>query len=388
MSKHSTKFRTVEFKLYPNQEQADTLSRWLRLCCRTYNAALEHRIAAYRETKKSARFYKQCDLLVQSRSQDAELRSVPSVFSRDALRRVERGMESFFRRLKFGVEKPGFPRFRSQRRYNSMEYCRNGYYVRGQKIRIPKLGLVKARGPFDRVPKTQKLLRIIRRAHGWYAQVLVEFVPEQLPKTGETCGLDLGLASFVTLDTGEAIGNPRVFRKAAKKLRKAQQVLSRRKKGSRRRRKAVKIVARVHERVARQRIGFCHRLSRLLVDRFDRIAVENLNIKGLAASWLAKSVSDAAWGIFLNQLRYKAEYAGRVIVEVDPRGTSQTCPQCAAVARKELSERVHRCLCGCVMGRDHAAAIVIRSRAFGSGRGESVRPVADEQAGSLKRIGV
>lgn len=149
-----------------------------------------------------------------------------------------------------------------------------------------------------------------------------------------------------------------------RKLRIAQRRASRKKNRSRNQRKAYRRVARIQERVVAQRKSFAHQESRKLVNRFDLIAVEDLNINALAAGRNAKSVSDAAWGIFLFCLTYKAASAGRQVVKVDPRGTSQECPDCGEVKKKELSERVHRCHCGCVLDRDVAASRVILARAL------------------------
>lgn len=386
VSTHDMQFRTIEFKIYPSLFQQDELNRHLRICCRTYNQALEKRIAAYRETGKSPSYHDQTIILTQERMRDAELASVPVEFTRDALRRVDRGMKAFFRRCKSG-DKPGFPRFRPQQRYNSLEQIDPSNYFNCNRIRLPKIGYVRARGPFGRVSDTQKLLRIIRRASGWYAQVLCEFVPEYLPEVGRECGIDLGLTSFLTLDTGETIDNPRTLRKASKRLRAVQKQLSRCQDGSRRRAKQKRVVARVYERVVRKRRGFCHRVSRDIANRFDKIAYEDLNVKGLSSGMLAKSVNDAAWSTFIVLLTVKAENAGRQLVKVDPRGTSQECPDCGAVVRKELSERVHNCPCGLRLDRDHAAAIVIKNRAFRRDRGGPVSPLADAVAGSMKRKG-
>lgn len=358
--------RTYEFKLYPSASQIATLESWLRTCCWVYNQALEHRKKVYRRRRKSIMLYDQYKLLTEWRSRIAQLRSTPVELLRSALRRIDRGMKAFFHRVK-AKQKPGFPRFKSHRRYDSMECLERNNYFRGHRIFVPKLGLIRARGQFDFTAK-QKALRILRRAAGWYAQIVVEqSKPARSSPTGHQCGLDLGLTYYATLDSGEQIENLRPLRKASKKLRRAQKKLSRCRRGSANRKRAVRRVAKLHEKVARKRLGFCHRLSRNLVNRFDRIAVEKLNVLGLSRGKLRKSVGDAAWGTFLQRLRYKAESAGRVLVEVDPRGTSQECPHCGAVKAKTLSERVHQCPCGLVIDRDQAAAMVIRRRAFGPG---------------------
>jgi putative transposase len=359
--------RVVEMKLYLTSAQQTTLESWLQTCCWLYNQCLEQRIKAYRRRKESVSFADQTALLTRLRRRMPMLMEVPYEFAKDALRRVDRGMKAFFRRVKAG-EKAGFPRFRSHTRYNSLEYLKVGSYVRPSNlIYVPKLGLAKFRAGDQRVAGKQKLLRIIRRASGWFAQVVVEDELSSLPKVPieSAIGVDVGLTSFATLSTGEKIDNPRFFRVAERKLKRTQQRLSRCRKGSRNRRKAVRRVARIHERIAAQRRDFAHQESRKLVNRFDLIGFESLNIAGLGKSRLAKSILDAAWGLFLFFVTYKAESAGRHAIAVDPRGTSQECPSCGTVKPKDLFERVHRCSCGLILDRDEASARVICARALG-----------------------
>jgi putative transposase len=365
--------RVITAKIYPNEAQVKTLESWLRTCCWVYNRALEQRIKAHKRRNETAGFYSQCTLLTGWRERVPQLESVPLAFQRDALRRVDRGMQAFFRRVKAGA-KPGFPRFRPHHRYNSLECLAIGKYVRsGDFLNVPKLGLIKFRAGNQSFRGTQKLLRIIRRASGWFVQVLIDdgrAIPQPQP-IDSSIGVDVGLTTFATLSNGERIENHRWGRKSGRKLRSAQRRLSRTAKRSRNRRKAIARVQRVHEKIAAQRKDFAHRASRRIINRFNLIAVEKLNIKGLARTKLAKSIADAAWGQFIWQLMYKAEWAGRHLVQVDPRGTSQECPDCGATKKKKLSERTHACTCGLVCDRDHAAARVILLRAVGSSRGKS-----------------
>jgi putative transposase len=247
-----------------------------------------------------------------------------------------------------------------------MECLAPGNYIRGNRIFIPGLGLAPCRGFNQDTSGKQKSLKIIKRASGWHAQVLFEREIVAVSTPGPTIGIDVGLESFATLSTGEKIENPRFFRKSEKKLKRLQRKLSRKQKGSNNRRKAAKKVARHHEKIKAQRQDFAHQLSRNLVNRFGLIAIEALNVKGLAKTKLAKSILDAAWGLFFFYLTYKAEEAGKNVVKVDPRGTSQTCPSCGEIQKKVLSDRIHRCCgCGLVLDRDHAAALVILDRAVG-----------------------
>lgn len=318
------------------------------------------------------------------------VRSLPVEFGRDAIRRVDAAFQGFFRRVKKGGD-PGYPRFKPMRRYNSLAQSFSYIYIRKDLVHIPGVGLVRARGRFD-IQGKQKSIRILRRAHGWYAQIVVECEkPEPLPKVGLECGIDLGLESFATFDNGDKVDNPRLLRKSQAKLKREQRKLSRCQKGSGRRKKQVNRVARLHEKVKRKRRGFAHRLASDIVSRFDRIAVEKLNVKGMARGRLSKSVSDAGWSIFLGVLREKAASAGRELAEVNPRGTSQECPHCGNVARKLLSERTHDCSrCHFVADRDVAAAMVIRQRAFRPDRGGEATTSTDspkKQASPTKRKG-
>jgi putative transposase len=358
--------RAVELKLYLTVAQRAALESWLRSCCRLYNRCLEQRIKAYRRRGESVTYNQQTALLTTLRGRIPALAEVPVEFARDALRRVDRGFQAFFRRTAAG-QKPGFPRFRPHQRYTSLESLRRGSYLRpGNRLRVPNLGLVKCRAGDQPLAGEQKILRVLRRASGWYAQLVIDdgqAAPGTVPVTSAV-GIDVGLDSFATLDTGEKVPNPRCLRKAERKLRRAQRRLSHCQRRSRNRQKAVRRIARVHEQVAAQRKDFAHQLSRRLVNRFDLIAFEALNVKGLAMGRNAKSVHDAAWGLFLFFMTYKAENAGRHAVAVEARGTSQECPACGRVAPKPLSERVHRCPCGLILDRDHAAAQVIRARAL------------------------
>lgn len=274
--------------------------------------------------------------------------------------------KAFFRRCKSG-EKPGFPRFKKSKNYDSMEHLEVKFHLRNQSlVMIPKIGFVKISCGNQRVSGVQRTLRITRRASGWYGQVVIDEVKSisNLEDCGPV-GIDVGLKSFATMSDGSKIENPRFYQKSEKRLRGLQRSLSRKNKGSKNRKKAIKRVARQCELVANQRRCFCHEHSTGLIRRHPLIAVEKLAIRNMVKNrHLSKSISDAGWGTFTSQLKYKAENAGRLVVEVNPAGTSQECPDCGAVKKKELSERVHRCECGCVIDRDVSASRVILARAL------------------------
>lgn len=388
--------KTFQYKLYPNQSQIVEFEKWISICCWTYNRALEHRIKAYRRRAMNVTFYDQVYLLTHWRTKIKSLSSVPRWFEMDSLARVDRGMKAFFRRLKSGGI-PGFPRFRSNKRYNSLSYSKVGNYISGSHIRIPNLGYIRCRG--RTVPRgIQRVLRIIRRSTGWYAQIVLDDrkTPLNVKPINSAIGIDVGLDSFATLSNGSKIDNPRFGMLSIRKLRALHRRVSRRVRGSKRQQRAVKILGQQHELVANQRRCFCHQQSTALVRKYDLIGYENLNINNMVRSRFAKSILDAAWGTFCNQIVVKAANAGQQAIAVDPRSTSQTCPDCGAIVKKKLSERTHSCECGLVCDRDHAAAQVILARALAVSGATRARtdPTSGKkksstyQVGRMKRIGL
>jgi len=223
----------------------------------------------------------------------------------------------------------------------------------------------RSRPPESRV----KTVTVKREAGHWSVRFSIEWPePGPLPASTEVVGIDVGLTSFLVTDTGDQTPNPRHFGLAERALGRAQRTLARRKRRSRRRQKARQEVARLHTHVRKQRLDFHHTTARSLVLRFGRIAVEDLTIKGLAGSMLAKSVHDAGGSQFLRILAYTAESAGRLLVVVNPAGTSQACSACGVVVPKTLADRWHTCPdCGLSLGRDHNAARNILHRAQGLG---------------------
>jgi putative transposase len=204
-----------------------------------------------------------------------------------------------------------------------------------------------------------KTLNLKRENGMWYACFSCIVEPEPLPANDKAVGLDVGLLWFVTRSDGPRIGNPRLFKKAQKHLCRAQRRVARREKFSKRWKKAVRLVAKIHRKVFNQRNDFQHQLSRKIVNNYGIIFVEDLNVKGLSRGRFAKSVHDAGWAAFFRKLSYKAESAGRRFSSVDARGTSQRCP-CGEPNPKRLSDRGHVCLhCGLLTTRDHASAMEV-----------------------------
>lgn len=289
-----------------------------------------------------------------------ELSTVYSQVLQDVSLRVDLAFKAFFRRVKPG-EKPGYPRFKGKGRYDSFTYPQYGFKLDGDRLHLSKIGDVRIvlHRPVNGTIKTLTIRRSSTRK--WYASFSVEDDPSPTPQKETAVGIDVGLESFVTLSNGEKIENPRFFRTDEKALAKAQRKLSKAGKGTRERKKARKIVAYVHERIANRRLNFAHQASRHLVDRFGTIVFEDLNIEKMKKNHhLAKSIADVAWNQFIVITKSKAEEAGSRVILVNPRNTSQTCSRCGMIVAKTLSDRVHSCpRCGLVMDRDQNAAINI-----------------------------
>lgn len=351
---------TYKFRLYPTRQQAALFGQTLGLCQELYNAALQERRDAWRINRVSVNFAAQSAQLPAVKEARPELNGVYSQVLQDTLHRVDKTFKSFFARVR-RKEKAGFPRFRSSTRYDSFTYPQLGFSLRGSKLSLSKTGKVKIK-LHRAIEGKIKTLTVKREAGRWYACFSVECEAKPLPVNTESVGVDVGLLAFATLSDGTEIENPRHYREAQAKLRRAQRKVARRKKGSHRRRKALQLLQRVHAHVRNQRADFHHKISRWLVNNYGTIAVEDLNVKGLAGAMLAKSVSDAGWSSFFAKLEYKAVNAGRQLIKVNPSGTSQICT-CGAHTPKDLSQRWHECsVCGLSANRDHVSAQLILGR--------------------------
>lgn len=370
---------SYRYRIEPNRTQAALLSEMLGDFCQLYNAALEHRIRAY-EKGVSIRVNEQITSLPVIRRDLPHIRRWSATAEQQVMRKLDKAFQAFFGRIKRG-DKAGFPRFRARDRYHAADFrVGDGMTIRksGKLGFVGVPGEIKVRWHRD-LPSKPKSCILSRNAGKWYIIFHVEVAPVERASP-DSIGLDMGLTALVALSNGETVSRPNVTKRNARKLRRLQRALARCKLGSKVRRKRKLTVARHQAHTGNSRRDFLHKESRKLVNRFGRIAVEDLNIKGLSRGMLAKEVHDASWGQFVQMVRYKAESAGCEFVEVDPRGTSQTCPECGTVAKKTLAEREHRCDCGCSLDRDVAAAMVVHQRAFGfppgAGGGSLSWPVA------------
>jgi putative transposase len=355
--------KTFRYRLYPTAQQIALLDGQLSEACRLYNAALQERRDAYRVKGLSLNYYDQASQLKEIRAA-GDLGLANFSCCQEVLRRLDKNFKAFFRRVKEEKSKAGFPRFKSRSRYDSITFPSHGDGCRllpTNKLKLQGVGQIKVK-LHRKIAGKIKTVMVKREAGKWHVCFSVECEAAPLPESAAVVGVDVGLTAFATLSDGTEIENPRHYRKAEARLRRAQRKAARRKRGSNNRKKAVRDLQAAHAHVRNQRTDFHHKVSRWLICNFGLIAVEDLNVKGLAAGLLAKSVSDAGWSSLIDKLTYKAEEAGRLLIKVDPRGTSQRCT-CGASVPKTLSQRWHECLsCGLSAGRDHVSAQEILRR--------------------------
>ncbi|MFI5272271.1 MAG: RNA-guided endonuclease InsQ/TnpB family protein, partial [Ktedonobacterales bacterium] len=334
--------KTYQYKLTPTAEQEGTLAFVLRRCRELYNAGLQERRDAWQKRGVSITTAGQSAQLPDIKDVRPEYREVHSQVLQDVLTRLDRAFQAFFRRVKAG-ETPGYPCFQGANRYHSFTYKQfgngrgaaldNGFLV------LSKIGRVAVRWsrPLEGTPKT---VTISNEADGWYVGFSCEGMPIQpLPATGCETGIDLGLESFATWADGRQIANPRIFRVAEMRLKRAQRRVSPRTLGSQRRHKAVKLLAKAHQRVRRARADFHHQAALALVRQYDTIYHEDVRTANLLRNHhhLAKSIADARWAQFLSILAFKAGCAGKRVGAVPPAYTSQTCSGYGVLVHKSLS---------------------------------------------------
>lgn len=359
---HTTVIRTFKMRLLPRKGQHARLQAALDHTRDLYNAALEERIGVYRKSGRSVSCYDQFKSLTVLR-ENPEYTVFSASMQRWPIKKIDLAFAAFFSRIKKG-QTPGFPRFRGRDRCKSFGFAdRYGWKVHDSRLYMKGIGKVRIH-MHRSLPENIRSCQIKRNCKGWVVLFVCDVPVEALPATGRSIGVDMGITSFIATSDGLTVPGFKAGRKAQKEMRRRQRALARCKRGSKNRLKAKLRVARLHERTANARRTFQHQVAAKLVRENDLIAIEDLNVKGMAKGMLARDVNDAGWASFTTLLVEKAEKAAREIVKVDARYTSQTCPGCGAVEPKPLSQRVHRCgECGYTADRDVAAAQVVLQRA-------------------------
>ena len=357
-----------KYRVYPTKEQRRFLAQTFGCARYVWNWALEHRTNAYHDEGESLNFAAMCRRLTQLKRDDEHewLKNPSSVVLQQSLRNQEQAFTNFFE------GRAGYPSFKRKHGTQTARHTKAGfsYDAEGRTLKLAKMpGTLTVNWSRD-LRGEPTAVTISKDPAGRY-HVSIEFkAPVQdKPKTGNAVGVDVGLESYITLSTGEKVGNPRFLATAYKRLRNEQKALSRKEKGSNNWERQKKRVAKAHAKVADRRKDFLHKLSTRLVEEFDVITVETLAVKNMqrrAASAapvknrsLAKAISDAAWSEFVRQLEYKCEWYGKTLVKVDRWFPStKRCSDCGHVGEsKPLHVREWTCTeCGCVHDRDVNAA--------------------------------
>ncbi len=378
-----------QYRLRLTTTQQATIDKWLELARRQYNYRLAERFNWYEqnrcdinacplicylpELKDRPDFYSQKRDLVNSKKRFSEYKELPSHTLQDVIARVEKTFDRWLRGDSNG-KRSGKPRFKGQGRYRSIAFPDpvKPEHIDGKFIQLPKVGKLKLilHRPLPDGFKI-KTAAITKKVDGYYVTLSLQdssvpVMTPEVPELDNTIGIDMGLKSFLTDDSGVEVAIPQHYGKAEKHLKRLQRSLSRKKKGSNRRQKAIKRVGKAHLKVSNTRKDFHYKTAKKLLSDSKHIAHEKLNIRGIARTRMAKSTHDAGWGQFLQILSIKAERAGLLAIAVNPNGTSQNCSGCGTKVPKELKDRIHACPeCGLTLDRDHNAAINIKYLAVG-----------------------
>jgi len=388
MAREGSRCRTFRFRLHPTKLQDQALRLQQRYQCELYNAALEERIGAWTWERRSVSFFDQCLTLTSLKDCRPEVVASGIALCRGTLIKLDRAYSAFYRRVQSG-EVAGFPRFKPARRFDSLQWeDRGGWKLKTQDRRLYLMGIGEIKTNYHRPFKGEpKAITVKLEGTKWWLSVRCVNVPAtQLDRTCCEIGIDLGVVNQIATSDGEFKKGQHFGAKAKKNLARAQRELAMKQRGSNRRRRQVEEVVRLHQKIKNQRSDAAHQLSRQLVNDYDLIALEDLKITNMvrapkgrpdpeqpgaylpngarSKAGLNRSIHDAGWGQLVSLLTYKAESAGRTVVSVNPRYTSQTCADCHYVdAGNRVNQEEFRCLrCGhCDYADINAARNILRA---------------------------
>ncbi|NET67801.1 MAG: transposase [Moorea sp. SIO1G6] len=392
-----------QYKLKPTKVQKILINNWLSMLCAQYNYLLADRFSWYEQNRCSINacplvchlpdlrnnpdYFSQNKTLPNLKKTHPWYKTVHSQVLQDVVKRVKLAFDRFIKGDSNG-KRSGRPRFKKRHRYRTFTYpqMKEGC-LEGNLINLPKLGKLKVilHRPIPAGFKI-KTATITKKCDGYYLVLSLEdkTVPEIKPDINpdSIVGIDVGLKEFLTTSEGETINIPQYYRKSQKRLKVIQKRVSRRQKGSNNRLKAIKQLGKQHKKVADKRKDFHFKTTNYWLSKYDVIAHEKLNVKGMAKSRLAKSVLDAGWSSFLAILTSKALNAGLLAIPVSAQNTSQNCSNCGRKVPKKLHVRWHDCPhCGCSLDRDHNAAINIKNRAEGQSVLKAQRLLSNSRIG-------
>ncbi len=393
--------RAYKFRIYPDATRQAEIDERLVLAQQFYNKILENSIASYRngKTKVSmAQFNRFVKEIIQ---EDKKYLKLYSQTRCEIEYRLMKAYQNFFRRIKEGSKKAGFPRFRSRDRYKSITYPQdNGSFsISKDRLRVSRIGTMRIE-LHRKIEGTIKTLAIKREGKDYYA-VFTTINGIKVPEVENInpVGIDLGLDSFVAMSDGTKIEKPKFVKKSEKHIARWQRIVARRKKGSNRREMAKEMLSKKWEHTTNQSDDFAHKLSDKLVNsRYTSFAVEDLHIQNMVRNHrLAQSIHNASWNRFINMLSYKAESAGMKVIKVDPRDTTQECSNCHYIKKETmrltLEDRIYHCnICGLTLDRDINASINILHKATTLGQrgshaqGDMTSAIQPESKSSIEEL--
>jgi putative transposase len=379
---------SYKYRVYLNKEQELEFEKTLNFCRTLYNSALQERRTHYKSFTVNFPNHKEDGIKYSGPTKSTQIKSlkevkldfepqVQNIYSQclqDVINRLDKAFLSFFDRCKKGGA-PGYPRFKTPERYNSITFTQCDFDQFGVRlledhkhINIYGLGKVKIKyhRPFE---GKCKLVTLLRKGDKYYVCLSCDGVPNKpLPKTGKAVGIDLGIVNFATCDDGQIHHHPKPYKTAKEKLAYHQKKLALKQKGSNNSKRQKKVIANCHEKVANIRKDYLHKFALNIVSNYDNITMEDLNIKSMLESDNKKvnksNIQDAGWGMAEDFVSYKAERAGKVFKKEDPTGTSRECSGCGSYKEElSLADRVYECkVCGLKIDRDLNAARNIKRR--------------------------
>jgi len=399
--------RKVTYKLKPTASQEYLLHDLFVHHHMLYNWALRERIDTYRKTEKGLSFSAQCKVntLFRNNRKSHQLFNANAQSEQVTLKRVALAFDGFFRRVKKGEKQAGFPRFKPFQRFKGWGYKSHGdgwkLHLKPKKhgaVYLANVGIIKMRGQARNEHGIPKTSEIVRKNGDWFLSVSMEYNEIKRKSGTKALGVDWGVSHYFSLidqdGNFDQIENPRYLRQSKAHLATLQQALALVKKGTRNHRKTKHQIAKLHQKIARQRLDFTHKETTKLVEASALIATEKLTVKNMTRSakgttekpgkqvkqkaGLNREILNTAPALTISLLRYKAEEARSEFVEIPTRQVkpSQTCPECGAKKKKPLSMRWHSCECGCEMPRDVASAQVNLNWALGFKAGCQPKKVA------------